>query len=701
MKALCICLWSKARVAAFGACVLLLLSASVVFAQVTRTSTVSLPKGGTRTITFQGAAEADVAQAQAVFQQVFATAKMKDLVEKVGRNFTVNVVRDSADVKLGQEDQANFRVLIDVGDIERAKQKLVFPRGLSEQVQNDIRQAIDESLLPLILTHEIAGLAQPGHEHKGSPQAIIPAVNAVLNSLRERQRVKVAQSGDCFLIRGVTRMDFTVSGLEKAPGERIPGVTVSISGDVNQAPGPFSGPCSAVERIFVVNSVVDQDDFLPGDGECADRDGNCTLRAALTEADQTEGLDAIHFDIPGEGVPTIQISANVSFNRGSLGALRSVLIDGTTQLAGVVEIDGRMAPSEDIAGREIVGLDLVGEGIMVRGLIINRFPSHGILIRPTGAPSGGSNFIEGNVIGTDPTGTVALGNGGDGVRIENMPNNVIGFNLISGNRRHGISIATPFAAPEPFQATGNKILGNLIGTDIVGAGPLSNAGAGVFIRDEDSSKNEVAVNGIAFNGGLGIDLGDEVVAPNAPVLTSAFAFGTTLTILGSLNNSLPDTTFVLEFFANGASDSSGFGEGQTFIGSEALATDASGNASFTATLQIAVLTSQLITATATDPEGSTSEFARCVQVSAGTPAELIEALISQVESIPSLNQGQRNSLLSKLEAAQQSLERGNRNAARGQLNAFINEVQALQRSGRLDAATADLLIAQAQAIIGI
>jgi hypothetical protein len=668
---------------------------SVVFAQVTRTSTVSLPKGGTRTITFQGAAEADVLQAQTVFQQVAATGKMKALVEKVGRDFAVNIVRDSAAVKLGEEDQPNFRVLIDIGDIERAKQKLVFPRGLSEQVHNDIRQALDESLLPLILAHEIAGLAQPGHEHKGSPQAIIPAVNTVLNELREDKRVKVAQSGDCFSIRGVTRLDFTVSGLEREPGKRIPGVTVSISGDVNQAPGPFSGPCSVVERIFIVDSAVDSDDFLQGDGECADRDGNCTLRAALTEADHTAGLDAIHFDIPGEDVPTIQISADVSFNRGSLGALRPVLIDGTTQLAGVVEIDGSRASREDIAGREIVGLDLVGEGIMVRGLVMNRFPSHGILIRPTGAPSGGSNFLEGNVIGADPTGTVALGNGGDGVRIENMPNNVIGFNLISGNQRHGISIATPFGAQEPFQSTGNKILGNLIGTDLAGGGPLSNAGAGVLIRDADSNKNEVAVNGIAFNGGLGIDPGGEVAVPNAPLLTSSSALGNTLTIRGTLSN-LPTTTFVLEFFANAACDSSGFGEGHTFIGSEALATDASGNASFVATLQKAVATSQLITATATDPEGSTSGFSRCVQVSAGTPGQLIEALISRVENIPSLNKGQKNSLISKLEAAQRSR---NRNAARGQLNAFINEVQALKRSGRLGASTADSLIAQAQAVI--
>jgi hypothetical protein len=79
----------------------------------------------------------------------------------------------------------------------------------------------------------------------------------------------------------------------------------------------------------------------------------------------------------------------------------------------------------------------------------------------------------------------------------------------------------------------------------------------------------------------------------------------------------------------------------------------------------------------------------------------IEALISQVLGISSLNQEQQNSLISKLEAAQRSMVRGNRNAVSDQLNAFVNEVQALKQTGRLGAATADSLIAQAQAIINV
>jgi hypothetical protein len=76
----------------------------------------------------------------------------------------------------------------------------------------------------------------------------------------------------------------------------------------------------------------------------------------------------------------------------------------------------------------------------------------------------------------------------------------------------------------------------------------------------------------------------------------------------------------------------------------------------------------------------------------------IASVIAQVVSL-NLNAGLKGSLTSKLGAAQRSLARGSSGAAINQLNAFINQVQALLLSGRLDRATAKGLIAAAQAII--
>ncbi len=52
-----------------------------------------------------------------------------------------------------------------------------------------------------------------------------------------------------------------------------------------------------------------------------------------------------------------------------------------------------------------------------------------------------------------------------------------------------------------------------------------------------------------------------------------------------------------------------------------------------------------------------------------------------------------------LRVSSEGVQRGNKNAASGQLNAFINQVQALNRSGWLSNEKAAALIALAQALI--
>lgn len=85
-------------------------------------------------------------------------------------------------------------------------------------------------------------------------------------------------------------------------------------------------------------------------------------------------------------------------------------------------------------------------------------------------------------------------------------------------------------------------------------------------------------------------------------------------------NSIPNTTFRLEFFANSACDLSEFGEGENFLGSTTVTTDGSGNTNFTAILPVPP--GQWLTATATDPANNTSEFSKCEVKLAG--AEFVE-----------------------------------------------------------------------------
>ena len=147
-----------------------------------------------------------------------------------------------------------------------------------------------------------------------------------------------------------------------------------------------------------------------------------------------------------------------------------------------------------------------------------------------------------------------------------------------------------------------------------------NTGNGVTILDSGSNGNAILSNSIYDNGGLGIDLGGDGVTPNDtndidtgpnnlqnyPVLISITTSGGNVNIVGTLN-SIANTTFRLEFFGAGVVDPSDFGEGRFFLGSSNVTTDGSSNASFDLNFPLVPGVGR-ITATATDPNGNTSEF---------------------------------------------------------------------------------------------
>ncbi len=123
---------------------------------------------------------------------------------------------------------------------------------------------------------------------------------------------------------------------------------------------------------------------------------------------------------------------------------------------------------------------------------------------------------------------------------------------------------------------------------------------------------------------LGIDLSGDKVTPNDPgdpdtgpnelqnfpVLTGVQASGGQTRVSGTLN-SIPGKTYHLDFFAGGSCDPSGYGQGEQYLGSAQATTDSGGNASFQATLNARLTGKGVVTATATDPDGNTSEFSAC------------------------------------------------------------------------------------------
>jgi titin len=117
-----------------------------------------------------------------------------------------------------------------------------------------------------------------------------------------------------------------------------------------------------------------------------------------------------------------------------------------------------------------------------------------------------NNLIEGNYIGTDKTGNVAIANGSRGTLTSGAVslggNDTVANNVISGNAGHGISIGMG----------GNTIAGNRIGTNAAGTRALPNLGSGVYVSlgsyhsNVIGGANSTDRNIISGNAGNGVEI---------------------------------------------------------------------------------------------------------------------------------------------------------------------------------------------------
>jgi uncharacterized repeat protein (TIGR01451 family)/CSLREA domain-containing protein len=321
------------------------------------------------------------------------------------------------------------------------------------------------------------------------------------------------------------------------------------------------------------------------------------------------------------------------FGTDPSGTMRVNFVAGTN-----VEIDSGSATT--------IGGGAPGEGNLVTGM-------QGFGVRLWNWTA--DNLIQGNIIGPDRTGTAELQNS-TGIELDRASNTLIGGtapgqgNLISGNHDDAIRVG---------DIAGAEILGNLIGVAIDGVTALDNWGSGIEVRGSGvqiggtlpGSENIVAHNGLFLGSGvdvpwttttgvsilgnliyghdaqchLGIDLGGDYVTPNDPgdgdsgannlqnfpVVTEVLGGGNV--VVGTLD-STPNTDFHLEFFANSACHSwYGHGEGELFLGSDTVTTDGAGAAAFASAVTTAAPIGSFVTATATAPDGSTSEFSACFE----------------------------------------------------------------------------------------
>jgi titin len=353
-------------------------------------------------------------------------------------------------------------------------------------------------------------------------------------------------------------------------------------------------------------------------------------------------------DFPGNGILILPGALDNTIGGTELGA--GNLISGNLSHAsyGVFIAGAGTLLQGNSIGTDVTGTRALGntEGVEVNAndiTIGGTEPGAGNLIsgnQKLGITLWGVDHVVilGNRIGTDVTGTQALGNGAAGILVYSQGSTTATIggtdpgagNLISANLGDGISIQTSDTAAIVVQ-------GNTIGTDITGTQPLGNAGNGVAIiggtNDNTISGNLIAFNGVdgvlvnggtgtailgnailGHDNGLGIELANGGNDDQAfPVLTSATTDGSSTTVEGTLA-STSSTSFRVEIFANAVCNPSGYGEGERFLGALTVTTDADGNATFSFTAPIGVNPGQFVAATATDPTGNTSEFSACTEV---------------------------------------------------------------------------------------
>lgn len=234
-----------------------------------------------------------------------------------------------------------------------------------------------------------------------------------------------------------------------------------------------------------------------------DDTGAGSLRQAMTDANAQANApvavnDVIRFNIPGAGVRTITPASSLPIISDP------VTLDGYTQPGAsantravgsdavlLIEINGSASPLTGSFAQ--AGLTIIGAGgnSTIRGLVINRFADPRFVGIPGISLFGDGNVIEGNFIGTDPTGTLDRGNGTHGIIIAGSNNRIGGTtpqarNVISGNGttgqgNPGNGVIIGGSGDQLGAPVNTVVLGNYIGTNAAGTAALPNSDSGVVL----------------------------------------------------------------------------------------------------------------------------------------------------------------------------------------------------------------------------
>jgi|GEM_PF-1453955 len=445
---------------------------------------------------------------------------------------------------------------------------------------------------------------------------------------------------------------FVITPASALPGLGNASITApqSITIDGCTQPGAVCTPSSTVLQVQINGSNVGAGNPVIGINKVNDTDGGMTVRGLSITNGPAYGIQLNRTAYQSQ----FQIPSNTTLEYNYVG----LKPDGTTAanangivLAAVTAVTG--------GNNNRVAYNVIS-GNTALGLRTTNLTTFSAPVNVTGL------IIENNIIGLDPTGTLARPNGGGGLHVLDTSGGIVRNNIIAGNTSFGMEVrrgnanllvqnntirnngtqginfgpaSGSFAAfVGPATLYGNTITGNgsnaitttnasniTIGSTAAGQANTiaNNTGKGVVVgtnTSDTSQKVSIRGNALYGNSGLGIDLASDGVTTNAaagttrtgpniqlnyPVLRHVGRGPTTVagTYTGANNQSV-----TLDFYATATADSSGHGQGNQWLGSTNVTTNSSGTATYSASFATSIPTGWTISGTATDITGNTSEF---------------------------------------------------------------------------------------------
>lgn len=269
---------------------------------------------------------------------------------------------------------------------------------------------------------------------------------------------------------------------------------------------------------FEVDSTLDATDDNIGNGLCDDGAGNCTLRAAIQEANATPAADTITFAIAGAGPHTIALLDFLP------DITTPVTINGTSQTGascGDLVPDVLPAESNDVHDLRIVldGSALTYVAVDVAMLVFGN-GSSGSAVSGLAVVNAGQNAIDsvsGLVIGDGVSNMTIncnyFGASADGVTFaENLGTDLYSSNAGGSN----ITIEDNLFAKRLIVSEGSNyvVRSNLFCTDESGLNELVDTeeySQGIYVTSADSSQVDTNVVAGCENEGVGIDASDSVI----------------------------------------------------------------------------------------------------------------------------------------------------------------------------------------------